>query len=615
MPLEKSASNEARSRNIATEIRAGKSRAQAAAIGYAIQRRAAQRGRSNYAEDGREESGSTHPRAGKILRNWREARERKDYKEEPAPTEKGFKIRPQPVSQSSHPISKMPDMMSPASHEKEMQSIDNAIAAHNKTITGEQTPVHLTESSPGLHDPESPFAGADELARTEGLIPQPPASQESSSSSEPPSPSRAGNVTHDPQLWKLTDTPKKWGGPLGALKTMLQRRGQRKDYSVPAFLSNTNVSSPAKYAASDRNSEIAHETSRRLTPVHNMIAVAEHFGGKVPSHWDSPMAGHSLAQVKKTALQGHEHAAKLHHQARMESHSAGNTGRAQRHHEQHIYHQKMIKELGGHVEPSVVVPARESSKSDDRALPPMSAHRDEIPVGYAENKAAGRHYAKDASNHEHKGKGPGGGQFAPTGGGSARPAGAGQAVTPGLLAELARIMRERRKQKTPEELLDEVAGPQEAGKYERQGHTHYGLMGALGRGLRSAGRGLAAAGKTDIGKPIAAAAKAVGSGLLRAGKAAAGHAVHQGKGVLHGVLSGLKAGATIAAGVGTAGDPGARRSLHSLLGIGKGSSQDTKAEDKAEARKHQRSMILLRHRLAMKGQAQRHKDRMELKGP
>ncbi len=40
MPLIKSTSNKARSKNIATEIRAGKPRAQAAAIGYSVQRRA-----------------------------------------------------------------------------------------------------------------------------------------------------------------------------------------------------------------------------------------------------------------------------------------------------------------------------------------------------------------------------------------------------------------------------------------------------------------------------------------------------------------------------------------------------------------------------------------------
>ncbi len=40
MPLIKSTSNKARSKNIATEIKAGKPRAQAAAIGYSVQREA-----------------------------------------------------------------------------------------------------------------------------------------------------------------------------------------------------------------------------------------------------------------------------------------------------------------------------------------------------------------------------------------------------------------------------------------------------------------------------------------------------------------------------------------------------------------------------------------------
>lgn len=39
MPLKKGSSNKARSQNIATEIRAGKPRAQAVAIGYSVQRR------------------------------------------------------------------------------------------------------------------------------------------------------------------------------------------------------------------------------------------------------------------------------------------------------------------------------------------------------------------------------------------------------------------------------------------------------------------------------------------------------------------------------------------------------------------------------------------------
>jgi hypothetical protein len=41
MPLIKSTSNKARSKNIATEVKAGKPPKQAAAIGYAVQRRAA----------------------------------------------------------------------------------------------------------------------------------------------------------------------------------------------------------------------------------------------------------------------------------------------------------------------------------------------------------------------------------------------------------------------------------------------------------------------------------------------------------------------------------------------------------------------------------------------
>jgi hypothetical protein len=40
MPLKKGKSDKARSANIATEIRAGKPRAQAVAIGYSVQRRA-----------------------------------------------------------------------------------------------------------------------------------------------------------------------------------------------------------------------------------------------------------------------------------------------------------------------------------------------------------------------------------------------------------------------------------------------------------------------------------------------------------------------------------------------------------------------------------------------
>lgn len=40
MPLEQSKSNEARSRNIATEIKAGKDPKQAAAIAYSVQRKA-----------------------------------------------------------------------------------------------------------------------------------------------------------------------------------------------------------------------------------------------------------------------------------------------------------------------------------------------------------------------------------------------------------------------------------------------------------------------------------------------------------------------------------------------------------------------------------------------
>ena len=40
MPLRKGTSDKTRSENIGTEIRAGKPKAQAAAIGYAVQRRA-----------------------------------------------------------------------------------------------------------------------------------------------------------------------------------------------------------------------------------------------------------------------------------------------------------------------------------------------------------------------------------------------------------------------------------------------------------------------------------------------------------------------------------------------------------------------------------------------
>jgi len=45
MPLNKSASDQARSENIAAEIRAGRPRQQAIAIAYSIQRRAAARKR------------------------------------------------------------------------------------------------------------------------------------------------------------------------------------------------------------------------------------------------------------------------------------------------------------------------------------------------------------------------------------------------------------------------------------------------------------------------------------------------------------------------------------------------------------------------------------------
>lgn len=43
MPLVKSSSEKAKSENIATEIKAGKPRAQAIAIGYSVQRRAGKR--------------------------------------------------------------------------------------------------------------------------------------------------------------------------------------------------------------------------------------------------------------------------------------------------------------------------------------------------------------------------------------------------------------------------------------------------------------------------------------------------------------------------------------------------------------------------------------------
>jgi hypothetical protein len=50
VPLVKSASNQARSKNIATEIRAGKPRAQAAAIGYSEQRAARKKATDRWAE-------------------------------------------------------------------------------------------------------------------------------------------------------------------------------------------------------------------------------------------------------------------------------------------------------------------------------------------------------------------------------------------------------------------------------------------------------------------------------------------------------------------------------------------------------------------------------------
>jgi hypothetical protein len=46
MPLKKSTSNKARAENIATEIRSGKSRAQAAAIAYSVRREAEKRKRA-----------------------------------------------------------------------------------------------------------------------------------------------------------------------------------------------------------------------------------------------------------------------------------------------------------------------------------------------------------------------------------------------------------------------------------------------------------------------------------------------------------------------------------------------------------------------------------------
>jgi len=45
MPLRKSASNKARSENIATEIRAGKKPKQAEAIAYSVQRKAKRKGK------------------------------------------------------------------------------------------------------------------------------------------------------------------------------------------------------------------------------------------------------------------------------------------------------------------------------------------------------------------------------------------------------------------------------------------------------------------------------------------------------------------------------------------------------------------------------------------
>lgn len=56
MPLLQSTSNAARSKNIATEIRAGKDPKQAAAIGYAVQRRAKRPGALSKARGRRKRS-------------------------------------------------------------------------------------------------------------------------------------------------------------------------------------------------------------------------------------------------------------------------------------------------------------------------------------------------------------------------------------------------------------------------------------------------------------------------------------------------------------------------------------------------------------------------------
>lgn len=63
MPLEKSATNEARERNIKREIEAGKPPAQAAAIGYAEQREA----RAGHFYEHQKHHAPEHEHAGKIM--------------------------------------------------------------------------------------------------------------------------------------------------------------------------------------------------------------------------------------------------------------------------------------------------------------------------------------------------------------------------------------------------------------------------------------------------------------------------------------------------------------------------------------------------------------------
>lgn len=61
MPLDKSASDAARSKNIAAEIRAGKDPKQAAAIGYSVQREAKKKnGKTHTMPDGTKMKGAKH---------------------------------------------------------------------------------------------------------------------------------------------------------------------------------------------------------------------------------------------------------------------------------------------------------------------------------------------------------------------------------------------------------------------------------------------------------------------------------------------------------------------------------------------------------------------------